>query len=30
MNLIVLSKTLLIQDFDYRGKNGKRNWVSAL
>ena len=21
---------LLIQDFDYRSKNSKRNWVSAL
>ena len=23
-------KLLLIQDFDYRSKNGKRNWVSAI
>ena len=23
-------KLLMIQDFDYRSKNGKRNWVSAL
>ena len=30
MQRLFYQKLLLIQDFDYRSKNGKRNWVSAL